>query len=287
MRHSVQDWYNIIIAEKENQTVLNTLLEPEGGDNAAILISQLNSKSKVSPWRLFAFVIAAVMYLFEGFWLLFKNEVEANLKNAEFGTSLWFVEVAKKFQDGDPLQIITAPNGIKFLGYTNELPDSDAKRVVKLASAITSAGVGYIKVATITAGVPAKLTNDQIARFKNYIDRMQPFGAAVQASSDEADKALFDFNVYFDPLLDSTIVQSNVLTAVTNYLLNIEFGGKLELIRLIDAIQQVAGVTDVFINSAQAKADGGSYTEINRVYQTEAGYIILDEDSVFNMIQNG
>lgn len=282
-QRSVADWYNIIISEKENQAVLATTLEPSGSENAAILINELNSNSKVAIWRLFAYIIAAVMYLFEGIYLSFQSEINSILATSTVGLELWWFEVVKAYQDGDALQILTSPVGVKYIGYATIVEETDPKRIIKFVSFETLNKVGYIKVAKSNAGLPEPLTPDELARFKTYVDRRQPFGCSIVATSDNADLLLYDIEVYYDGLLLPATVEASVNAAVNNYLINLEFGGKVEVIRLIDAIQSGEGVKDVLINSLQAKPDGGFYVDVVRNYQTTAGYVSLDNDSLLTL----
>ena len=77
-----------------------------------------------------------------------------------------------------------------------------------------------------------------------------------------------------------SVIQTNVETAIGNYLDSLDFDGSFLLIKLVDYIQSVEGVEDILINEAKGKPFGASDFDVfNRVYNTVSGSLKIDPDN--------
>lgn len=101
MARSVKDIYDSIIAEKESFSQLNGLLPL--GTSYDDLLTDLSSSSKVSVWRLMAFVVASVIWVLETFMDLWQAEVNTLIESQKFGSLPWYVSIAKLWQQGHVL----------------------------------------------------------------------------------------------------------------------------------------------------------------------------------------
>ena len=99
--------------------------------------------------------------------------------------------------------------------------------------------------------------------------------------SRDADLLKLQGEVYYNPLLDLDALKAAVRAAVQNYLLNLEFDGLVFKARLEDAIQSVAGVKDVLLSQVSARSGQLAPVVVERVYETQAGYIVEDSAALF------
>jgi hypothetical protein len=84
--------------------------------------------------------------------------------------------------------------------------------------------------------------------------------------------------------LYSTVIKANVITAINNYLANLDFGGNVKISDLETAILGVVGVTDVVLRNVRARKDATAFVDatylvqdnaiIGRLWPTQAGYIV-------------
>lgn len=268
--------YNTIAAEKDNQASLATLTP--ANDNAASLLSVVNSKSKAARWRMFAFLVAFAHNIQRNLFDVFKSEVQAIADAAAPGTDEWYIKQALAFQYGYSLQKI---NGV----WTYATTDVSAQ-VVKLA-AITDDGTGgsVLKLANIVSGVKSALTSTQLASFNSYLNKYRFAGSKIIAQSLAADLLNLQYDAYYDGTLDPTTVLNNLISATENYLDNIPFNtddhvalnGIFNVNDFIEFLKKnVAGIKDIYLTTFDAKPDGGSYGPVTREYQSSAGYMEID-----------
>lgn len=271
MARTIEAIYEDIITEKETKATLSTLL-PTGTDLDDVL-NDLSSGSKVATWRLWAYVSAYTTWITENLFDLFKQEVEIIKSQSIYGTESWWIDRMFEFQLGDNLEIIEV-NGISVIGY----PIIDESKQIIKASAIKSVGgVSTIKLAKETAGELVALDTPEVTALLSYKDKIQPAGVKVVIVSFNSDLAKVFGDIYFNALLDQSIVQNDVELAITDYLSNIEFGGIINLNKLIDEVQKVDGVNDINVTNIEAKPNGGVYSSFDREYETSAGYVKIDD----------
>lgn len=273
---TIQQIYDEIIKEKEQMSELSTL-QP-WVDSSQTLLNDLTSTSKVAVWRLWAWVMAVVIWTHEKLWVVFRTEVDAIVAAAIPGTARWYREMCLQFQYGDAMMY----QNFKFI-YNPINPDN---RIIARASATEVGGNVLLKVAKLENNTPQKLTSDELEAFTAYISKIKFAGTYCQIISAEADLLRVDLNVIYDP----TIINSNgeqlsnlsvkpVEQAISNYLAALPWDGKLLLSALVDAVQQAAGVVDVVINNASAKAyAAANWNPISRYYYTVSGWIINDNN---------
>lgn len=273
---TITEIYNEIVAEKEQMAELSTL-QPSV-DSAQTLLTDLTSTSKVAVWRLWAWVTAVALWTHEKLWVAFRAEVDAIVAAAIPGTVQWYREMCLQFQYGDAMVY----ENFKY-SYN---PANPANRIIARASATEVGGYVRLKVAKVDGGQVQKLTSDQYDAFVGYISKIKFAGTYCQIISAEADLLRVSLEVVCDPTLinDSGELLSNpsvkpVEKAINNYLASLPWDGTLRLSALVDAVQQVAGVVDVTLISASAKAYAATdWNAISRDYQTVAGWITTDTD---------
>ncbi len=247
------------------QEITASILAEKAKYNA---LSVLNSPSDTAIWRLWVDVTAACVYEFEKLLDLFKAEIEQKNRDAVVGRAAWYAAKALEFQFGDSLTVV---DGV--VKYTT--PDT-SKQIVKRAACKGGAN-SVLKVATLnSSGQVVPLNSTELAAFTDYVSNFMFAGTNLTIISQATDLLRLTLEVYYDPLLAVDTVKANCITAIETYLATLDFNGILKVSALEDAIQAVAGVKDVFIQTIQAKQHTGSYASVERVYQTVAGYIQID-----------
>lgn len=270
MARSVSQIYNTIIAEKESQASLNIYL-PAAGDSFDNFLSDLSTKSKVSIWRLWVFLISVAHFILETYWDIFKLQVEDLAAAAHPGTDEWWIKTALKYQDGDALQVI---------GFTpGYLVVDPSKQIIKAVSVDHNAGI--IKVAKEEGGELVPLETDEYQRFSGYVDRMRIPGTQVEVMSQEADLVQVALQVKYDALLEVDAIKANLVIAVTRYLSDIgsNLTGAIDRNDFISELRKVEGVLNVYLTQFKAKPFvASSWVDILQDYPSFSGYFKVDPD---------
>jgi len=299
MADSLQTIYNRIIAQKEANTDLDTLLpNPDNWqslytyDNFKLLANTvLNnlSPSKVEIWRLQAFVFAYETWMQEQLYDTFKTEVDETIAGREFAQLQWYIDQSKLFQFGDDLEWIND----KYYGYTTI---DETKQIITQAAATVTNGSILLKVATGDIGSLAPLDSDELTAFTYYAkgsntpyaeDNISPPGTIIEIISEDADTLRFASQVFYDPqvlnssgeLLSDTGTKP-VEDAVNDYIQQIPFDSKFRVSGLIDAIQSADGVVNVVVINCDAKTATQAWVdstdvinESGKQYVARAGYL--------------
>jgi hypothetical protein len=302
MARTLQQIYNDLIAKKESNTELDTLLPKP--DNWAELFTYENFKllansvlsglndSKVSIWRLLMYVVAYASWMQEKLYDVFKSEIDALTLNREYGQLPWYVNKAKEFQYGDSLEWIND----SYYGY---LETDEEKRIVTQASATVSNGIITLKVAKGDIGSLEKLTATELQALTNYFmgsgssyanDGIAPAGTKMQIISDDADLLKMSINIYYDPLVldNSGLLLEDGITypvedAIMGYIQGLPFNSRLRLMDLVITIKAVAGVDNVVIKYADAMYGAQPWTDIvaleSQTYTSYAGYFEMNTNN--------
>lgn len=272
MARTIEEIYDEIIATKETQTDL----------------SGLTSTSNTAIWKLVYYTIAVSISFHEQLWDLFKKDLETIRDNTPVQTERWWVDRMKnQFQFDN----IDTDKGVLKIGedfvpfYTTV---DETKRIVDFASVKQTEGSRQVNIKIAKndgSGNAEQLTLEQLTSARSYVNEIQGAGLFIQTVSFPPDEIEIDIDIYFDGQYIISNVETDVKEAIKSYLLDLKFDGSIEIIRLIDAIQKVDGIKDVFINVIYGKPSSAPKQEFNRVYDSLAGYATLNEtDSVFNFI---
>lgn len=238
--------------------------------NAETELAELTSDSKTAIWRLWAYVVATVIYAHEVFFEAFRDELQEVVDLSITGTGDWYVRELFKFQLGDPVTILDG----RRIGYAVEDP---AKRIIAFASYDEQGGLLVLRVAKDDGnGNPTPLSATEREQVAEYVRRIRFAGTATSVQSNVADTLQVDMTVYYDGLYTPSSLKTQIVSAMKAYLSDIEFGGVLVRNKLIDAIQSVPGVQDIVITRLEATDYRGIVTAIDRIYKAQAGYMELD-----------
>lgn len=273
MARSIGTIYAAIVADKDAQASLASLapaMDTEQG-----LLASLNSSSKVAIWRLWAYITAVAIYTHEVLWDLFKAELETIAANAIVGTLPWYQAQVFAFQNGDPL-VYNSQTG----KYGYAALDA-AKQIVKRCAIVEQQdGVLGFKVAKLSAGLPVALSSPEQTSLAAYIKKIRFAGTRFTLISGAGDLLKITATIYYDGVIPSATIKTNVEAAIGAYVGGLPFNGEFLLSRLVDTIQAVTGVADVVLVTAQTKqAAPDVYATISRVHVPVYGYYQLDSSS--------
>lgn len=203
------------------------------------------------------------------------------------GTLKWYAAETLNYQHGDTLTVV---NGIP--SYAVE---DDTKKVVKLSSATEQDGAVLIKAAKLDNNDKAiKLDVAEISGLEGYWVEKRFAGTSVSVISQDGDELTVTALIEVDGTIISSTGESiatpgeyPVEDAITTYLQQLDFNGKMLIMELSNAIEAVNGVKNVVITACAAKPFAAiSYTDIlatsNRSYVAIAGYMIEDTLNPFS-----
>lgn len=270
MARTINEIYQAIIASKDSNTSL----------------SSLNSTSSFGIANSIFWICATAISIHEQIYDVFTSEIEAKKAVIHGQTGLWWNDkMINSFQfdptDTDKSILVIDDN----LNYYYPVVDA-TKRIIKYSATSAVSRQVTIKVAKDDgSGNPAQLTSDELLAALSFVNSIQDAGTLINTISLPADLLLVNFNIYFNAQYGQATVLSNVKIAIQTYLQNLRFDGVIQILKLIDQIETVPGVTDILLVSAQAKSEADAYQLFDRQYFTKAGYAQLNvTDSIFNMI---
>ena len=235
-------------------------------------LSGLTSTSATTLWRMWIDFSAFCALVLEQLFDIHAAEVEARAQRALPGTLSWYADQIIAWEPGRALEVT---NG--HLGYT--VPNPSARLVRHVAITENQLALS-IRVAADSAGTPVPLTAPQLAQLLAYIDRVKFAGTFTVVESNPPDVVKVNAAIYYDPVRDQAAVRTAVEAAVKAFLSGIDFGGRILLSNLVDAIQGVDGVVDVELQGFFGRPASSIYGPAAiRTYSPSAGYVALDTAS--------
>lgn len=244
-------------------------------------LAGLNSPSQTAIYSLWKYVMSTAIWLQESLWDLFNTQLDVKIASSPAWTDAFIQSETFKFQyDSVTPQILSLDSNF-VPSYANI---DESKRIISRCSVITKPQrVVSVKVATGTP--PQKLTTGQTISLQGYLDVISPAGVQYQTISYNPDQLLIGAIIYYEGQYQS-VIQTNVINGINDYMTNIEFDGYIRLSALEDAIQAVQGVTDIVLTNVAIRADSTPFgqqvyllknnTEIFNKYSMFAGYVISE-----------
>jgi hypothetical protein len=260
------------------RTINEIIAEMDAAQALQSSLSGLNSPSQTAIYTVWKYIIASSIWAHEKLWDLFKVELETIANNAVAGTDGWVQSKSLEFQYSatDP-QVITLVN---FVPAYN-IVDTDLQIITRCSVKTLPNKVVSVKVAK--SDPPTALTSTELSAFGGYLDDISFAGVQYSPISLASDKLYLDAEIFYNGQY-SSVISDTVIDAINEYLANIPFDGNVRVSSLYDAIQNVAGVTDVIINDMAIRADVTAFgnktylvqsnATIYNKYPTFAGYIV-------------
>ncbi|KQC30165.1 hypothetical protein [Flagellimonas eckloniae] len=261
-------------------------------------LDELDSTSKVALYNLWAYVVAASIWVLYQFHDTYTQETDQKIAEQKLFTLDWFREATLSFRYGHPLVASGAQLVYSDDGYTDE--EIEDAQIIKRASVENKELDGrrfvFIKAASEDSdGNLQKLTDDQKNSLIDYWNRLSPAGTKFQVFSDDPDKLRLTMDFYYDPLVltetGGRIDGANnqpVQDALRAYLKNLPFNGEFSIAELVDALQEVEGCSEREVSVKQAEhsfTNPVNYVAIEDFAIANSGYMeISDSDLTINFI---
>jgi hypothetical protein len=253
---------------------LDVFLFPEDGGSA------------VSAFNCIIFVVAAAIYTFEIMMDILKSDIQAIADSAPSGNKQWLRAQILKFQYGDVVVLDS-----NFRPYYPVIDET--KQIITQCSVQDTSGAVSIKVAKGISPVLTPLSGPELSALTDYYfgtSTSEGIGfAGISAAfvNQDPDRIRIEATIYFYGQYTQATVSTNVIAAIQTFLSQFQstsFDGTIFMIRLVDAIQAVAGVSRVYLTSIKAREFSvplGSATvvDIQGYYNTVAGYVITEDTS--------
>jgi hypothetical protein len=289
MARTVEEIYNSMIAEKQNAATLSGLMPqyqmntPTPDNPFMDLADNVNSQSQVSVWQFWIYIVSCGIYLLEFLFDAFKADVQAMADASEYGTKMWYEQIAKAWQYGYSL---TWDSALRRLYYIDTIsPPAVASRLIAKVSVVevntpTFAGVA-IKIAKNSGGVLVPLdtaAGTELDSFSNYIEQKKPAGIATSIINQPADLVRFHLRRFYDGTLILEDVKTADLATLTAFLQSIDFNGTLYLNSLIDRFQAMPQSKNpaLTVLSCEVKAyTDTTWTSVTEMKEPASGYFSL------------
>lgn len=269
---TIKDYYNKMIEVKDGNSDLDEL-QPYN-DNGATLMQDLNSGSKVAIWRLFIWIVAVVAWMLSEALGKHKIEVNNQIAYGYHGCLRYYHFKSLNFQFGDVLKY----NGRQYAYLT----DNDDLKIIKRCAVSMYQGVMRFKVVKESNGVLESLTIDEETAYKDFLSNILYPGTNYTVISSTADLLKLNIKIYTNQQIINPFgvhVQTNipvVENAINDFVKNLPFNGKMNIQKLIDAIQSIEGVEDVQLTESSYKYGGLSWVVFTREIEPFSGYMELD-----------
>jgi len=259
MARSVNTIFNSILAAKEA--------------NADLAV--INTTSKTSIYRLWAWITATAIFTVETMHDLFLAEIEGILANQKPGTLQWYQLIAKQFQYGDA--VLVDDRGL--IAYS---AIDSSKQIVTQCSTTENAEGITIKIAKTNAGELMPLSTDEENAFQAYMSKRKYAGAHLFIINSNSNLLKITGVVYYNPLVMTpagTLINDGsrpVDLAIDAFLKNLPFDGILRRNLCVDSVLAATGVDDFQLVSLQHKYSDNNYEEIAVNHKPESGYFKID-----------
>lgn len=273
MARTVKTIYNEILTEKSKYTSLNNLSDTR---DTAI-------------WRTIYYVVAVAISVFEQINDVFRAEIIELADTLPIGTRFWYATQMRNYQEGYKLVYN------RELGKLEYPTIDEESKIVRGASCINESDTVVLKVNREVDGVLTNLSNTQAESCRYYINDFKLAGTITKLVSLPGDDLKIGVRVVINKNKINSLGQSvtdnsiyPVEVAISDFLYKFgteSFDDVFLLINLVDAIQEVDGITNVVVTQCEAKAHSGlNYinilnTELHE-YITESGYLKLTEQTI-------
>lgn len=246
--------------------------------------------SSVSLENILFFIVAACCHVLEVLFDQHKADVEEKISMAVVASVPWYYKMALAFQYGDSLVLNETTQQYEYATI------DESKQVVKYAAVRDKGTSVQILVSGDEGGNPVALSNDVLAVFKQYMNRVKVAGVILNITSKPSDSLSITANITVDPLVldESGALLADgskpVETAIREHLKHIIYGGTFNKTKLVDAIQAVEGVIDVELGICQyidEDLEGWSTMDGNNYTGASGSYIPYNLESSLNyVVQN-
>lgn len=227
--------------------------------------------SKVSVLSVVFYVVACSIWTLERLFASYRTEVDARIEAILPHRPRWYRDRVLLFMKDRAL----IPDTDEY--DTAEMTDDQiaTARVVRHAVAVESddASLLTIKVAGEDNGRRCPLDAETERQIAAYISRIKDAGVRTALVNIAPDRFGCEVDIYYDPMLTASTVESACREAIRSYVENLPFNGEYTNMSLVDALQAVEGVRIIELRGATTvAADESVVTAINARCIPAAGY---------------
>ena len=242
--------------------------------------------SSVSVFNLIIDIVSISIFTFESILDALKADIQEIADTTAAGNNKWLQRRMFLFQYGD---VITLEDGVPAYATVDE----DLRIITQCAVRDTGSGIVVIKVAKGSAPPYEPLDGTELQAVKDYYygttttEGIGFAGVKAQFVTLDPDRLYIEANVYFYGQYVEATVKAAVIVAIDSFLqsfANEAFGGRIFMIRLVDAIQAVPGVSRVELVSVLGRSAATPFVSASTVplqgfYDTVAGHVISEDET--------
>lgn len=251
------------------------------------LSASFTSTSTTAIWRLFVYIYAMAINLFEQALDLYQANADKTVSGTAVGSLANIQYRVFNFQydvSTNPLTNIAIVNPDWSVGYPIV---NSTFRIITRCAVIPDINKN-ITVKVAKAEPPIAMSGAEITVLDGYLSAILPAGVTHTIVSQASDKISIVADIYFDGQYFQTIL-ATITANLNNYLRLLPFNGVVTVAALEDVIMKTTGVKDCEIKQVYCREDTtvfanatliynaqtGIYTNA-RVWNTIAGYIVQD-----------
>lgn len=243
------------------------------------LLNFVANTSKRAIWRQWTFNTAVAIALSEQKIDVLQAQIEEVAAKAAPATPNWIQDKVLNYFQYDP----NVPQVVKLVDFVPKYPIEDASlRIITRCSVITASSF-VVNVKVAKQNPPVQLSASEEAAIDTFLKTIGIAGVKYLVVNLPSDKIYIEgeikaFGSY------SAVIETNVISAINNYLASIPFNGILKVIDIEKTIRNVEGVDDVILKNVRVRIDGtpltgatyliNNFTLVQSFYQTVAGYIV-------------
>lgn len=268
MARSIEVIYNQFLAKKAEKTQLDVF----------------NSTSVTAIWRLWGWVFAACINLFEQILDIFKSDIEARIVRAGVGSIPWLRDQILVFQVDDDVQY---SEGV--IAYQT----TDTTKQIITRCSVTQDGNRVVKAKVAKSEPPEPLDSDEQTQLIYYLDQIRFAGTQINLISQDPDLLYVEAEIQYQGQFAGNI-EPLVITALEAYCAGLStidnFNGQVEVNAVEDSLQAVSGVVRVKLIEVATRAYNQAFADRSIIYslsgginllkiETVSGYIVQETDS--------
>lgn len=274
--------------------------------NSYLQITELDSgrtSSKMSILNLITYVMSAMIYVYEVALDVFQVDIAKIIANRINGTAPYYAAISKMFQF-DPIKQLGDKLIFNEETYKIEYEElNESHRIIKQSSyedfpqdnaiilKVCKANSNSNEVDNGTVYMP--LSDAELTAFKQFISTIKFCGARIYCVSNPADIVLIHTGknaaVYYDDnLVTKEQALQNIKNAIIDYVKSFGYDTYVHYQKIIDAIQNATGITDISSNVTigikQYNNETGKYSkeyDVTGRIRPGSGYIkFIDTDGL-------
>lgn len=242
--------------------------------------------SKVSVVSVLFYIFACAAFVLERLFDSYRKEVDDRIEAIIPHRPKWYRDRVLAFMKDRTL--LPDTDEYDTADMTDE--ESTAARVVKHAVADESddASLLTIKVAGEQGGRRCPLDAQTESQLKAYIAEIKDAGVRTALVNIAPDRFNCELDIYFNPMLLASAVESTCRETIQNYIENLPFNGEYTNMALVDQLQKIDGVRIPELRSATTVAAGESVvTAIDARCVPAAGYFEMGDVKLNMKVYNG